>query len=92
MVESFFQYFVFDDQKKKNPQTTERKKPLGGCLKIKKGIAPFYVNCKFYFISFIMFSKKKKKMEQVTGIEPVSSPWQGDIITFIRYLLNALIL
>lgn len=27
-------------------------------------------------------------MERVTGVEPVSSPWQGDIIAIIRYPLD----
>ncbi len=30
-------------------------------------------------------SPKLVRLERVTGVEPVSSPWQGDIIAVIRY-------
>lgn len=33
-----------------------------------------------------------KIMEQVAGIEPASQPWQGCIITIIRYLQGLVIL
>jgi hypothetical protein len=45
---------------------------------------------------FLLFSSKIKNnpfgllSERVTGIEPVSRPWQGRIIATIRYPLNLL--
>ncbi len=38
-----------------------------------------------FWLWFRFFSIFKVILERVTGVEPVSSPWQGDIMATIRY-------
>ncbi|MDQ5981894.1 MAG: hypothetical protein QG570_654 [Patescibacteria group bacterium] len=37
------------------------------------------------------FMLRNEKLERVTGIGPVSLPWQGSIIATIRYPLNGML-